>query len=152
LLPSVNPRDEGILGHPAVTRLDPLVIDELFLRRVLGTPASAAPVPAPAPSAAAIGSAANDATAASGPAIAPAPVAVPEGEWPKEFVHDATSALAALAAKTAWMAVLSRPLPMQQVVHVADLAQELPPRSTHFYPPLLGGLAMLRLTGDEDLV
>ncbi len=69
------------------------------------------------------------------------------------IVHSAGLALSALAAdKGAWMAVLSRPLPMNQMVHVADLGQELPPRSTHFAPQLLAGLAMLRLTPDEDLV
>lgn len=129
LLPAIAPREEGVVGHPAVTRLDPIVIEELFLRRVLGKPA----LPSTPPAASTTDSA-------------------EPGEWPVAVVHTATHALAALTAKTAWMAVLARPLPMQQVVHVADLGQELPPHSTHFFPPLLGGLAMLRLTADEDLM
>lgn len=170
LLPAVIPRDEGVEGHPAVTRLDPWVIEELFLRRVLGQPA-----PAPAPVAAAPIVPAADVPAAGTPpsgtptaavaavvapaaavaAVAPAAAAAPEltvGDWPVSIVHTASAALAALANKSAWMVVLARPLSMNHVVHVADLAAEVPPRSTHFAPPLLAGLAMLRLTADEDLV
>lgn len=180
LLPAVSPRDEGIVGHPAVTKLDPWVIEELFIKRVLGKPeatavapaaASAAPAAAPpaapagAPEAAAAPSeataAAAPAAAAAAPSEATAPAAptaaapaaaAPLEEWPISVAHDATTALAALQAKSAWLAVLARPLPMTQVVHVADLGQEVPPGSTHFAPPLLAGLAMLRLTADEDLV
>lgn len=157
LLPAVSPREEGVLGHPAVMKLDPWVIEELFVKRVLGKPpalaeepaapaAPAAPAPAPAE-----GAEAAPAVVAVAPAAAAAAPAALE-EWPISVVHDASSALAALTAKRAWLAVLARPLPMTQVVHVADLGQEVPPGSTHFAPPLLAGLAMLRLTADEDLV
>jgi uncharacterized protein (DUF1015 family) len=179
MLPAVNPRDEGVEGHPLVTRLDPWVIEELFLRRVLGKPGAAVVTATPSPPAAAVaapaaapiapaaeaapaaavapavseGSAATEATAVAPQDAARPAVEAAAGEWPVAIVHDATAALAALAAgKGTWMAVLSRPVPMTQVVHVADLGQELPPRSTHFAPHLLAGLAMLRLTADEDLV
>lgn len=165
LLPAVSPRDEGIVGHPAVTKLDPWVIEELFIKRVLGKPESAATTaaapaapaaPAAALSAAPVGApeaaAPSEATAAAAPDAAAPSAAARLEEWPISVVHDATTALAALQAKSAWLAVLARPLPMTQVVHVADLGQEVPPGSTHFAPPLLAGLAMLRLTADEDLV
>jgi uncharacterized protein (DUF1015 family) len=153
LLPAVNPRDEGIVGHPAVTRLEPVVIDELLLKRVIGLSASEA-VPA-APPAALLAPRDIEVTppvsAASPELVPPASAAPPLRVERVTWVHDASSALAALASGHVWMAVLTRPLPMQHVVHVADLGQELPPLSTHFYPPVLGGLAMLRLTADEDL-
>ncbi len=164
LLPTVNPRDEGVVGHPTVIRLDPWVIEELFIHRVLGAPTAAAappaavaPAAAPAPAAAAPasveGAAAAPAPAEAAAAAAPAPtVAAAPTSWPISIVHDASSALAALGKNGTWLAVLSRPLPMTQVVHVADLGQELPPHSTHFAPRLLGGLAMLRITTEEDLV
>lgn len=174
LLPAVSPRDEGVVGHPAVTKLDPWVIEELFIKRTLGKPDAVAPAgiastvaaapvaaPAAAPVAAAVapagapeGAAAPSevAPAAAPAAVATAPAVAPLEEWPISVVHDATAALAALRAKSAWLAVLARPLPMTQVVHVADLGQEVPAGSTHFAPPLLAGLAMLRLTADEDLV
>lgn len=174
LLPAVSPRDEGVVGHPAVTKLDPWVIEELFIKRTLGKPDAVAPAgiastvaaapvaaPAAAPVAAAVapagapeGAAAPSevAPAAAPAAVATAPAVAPLEEWPISVVHDATAALAALQAKSAWLAVLARPLPMTQVVHVADLGQEVPAGSTHFAPPLLAGLAMLRLTADEDLV
>ncbi|MEZ4359987.1 MAG: DUF1015 domain-containing protein [Kofleriaceae bacterium] len=147
LLPSVDPREHGLVGHPTVTRLDPPIIEELFLRRVLGEPRTAPEPtlpPAPAP----------PADAPTRPAAA-APVRGPDeliAGWPIARAHDARSALGALDGGDAWLAILSRPVPMHHVVHVADLGQELPPRSTHFFPPVLGGLAMLRLTADEDLV
>lgn len=186
LLPAVVPRDEGVEGHPAVTRLDPWVIEEMFLRRVLGQPAAAssaaAPaVPAAAPATAVVpevavpaagtppsGTPTTPAPAAAVPVAAAAPVAAPTsapaaavpaaagemtmGGWPVSLVHTVSAVLSSLGHRGVWMAVLARPLTMNQMVHVADLAAEVPPRSTHFAPPLLGGLAMLRLTADEDLV
>jgi hypothetical protein len=186
LLPAVTPRDEGVEGHPAVTRLDPWVIEEMFLRRVLGEPAAVASVAAPAVPAAAVASAVASApgapevavpaagtppsglptTVAAAPAAAPAVSAAPAasasaaaasgemtmGGWPVSLVHTTGAALAALGHRGVWMAVLARPLSMNQVVHVADLAAEVPPRATHFAPPLLAGLAMLRLNADDDLV
>ncbi len=148
LLPAVNPRDEGVVGHPAVARLDPVVVEDLFFRKVLEQPVtlfSAAAAAAGAPPAIADG--------ADGGAP-PVAAASPSGQA-MSIVHDATSALAALAnrgAQAPWLAVLSRPVPMQQVVHVADLGQTLPVGSTHFFPPVLAGTAMLALTSDEDLV
>lgn len=174
LLPAVSPRDEGVVGHPAVTKLDPWVIEELFIKRTLGKPDAVAPAgtastvaaaPVAAPAAVPVAAAVAPAGAPEGPvapsevapaaapaAVATAPAVAPLEEWPISVVHDATAALAALQAKSAWLAVLARPLPMTQVVHVADLGQEVPAGSTHFAPPLLAGLAMLRLTADEDLV
>ncbi|MBK7538773.1 MAG: DUF1015 family protein [Myxococcales bacterium] len=146
LLPAVNPRDEGVMGHPAVTRLDPVVIEDLFFRKVLGQPSALF-----SPSVAGPAKPSEDADVTSGPGAAPGA----ERPVPVTIVHTAASALAAITSRgpeAPWMAIMGRAVPMQQVVHVADLGQTLPAGSTHFYPPVLGGMAMLALTADEDLV
>lgn len=151
LLPGVNPRDEGVDAHPSIARFDPMVVEELFFRKVLGgRPLPFSPLSGPSTSAPTSASAA--AVPAEGAAPAVAAGSAPDGV-PVSVVHDATSVLAALAGRTPpALAVLARALPMQQVVHVADLGQHLPMGSTHFFPPILAGLAMLSLTADEDLV
>lgn len=167
LLPGVNPRDEGVDVHPSIARFDPVVVEELFFRKVLGGPPlsfsplgpSAAAASAPAntstnPSAAAVSPSAG---ASANPSVAPhaaEALAAPASQGiPVSVVHDATAVLAALSGRSpAALAVLGRALPMQQVVHVADLGQHLPAGSTHFFPPVLAGLTMLSLTADEDLV
>lgn len=157
LLPSVNPRDEGVDVHPAIARFDPVVVEELFFRKVLGgrplpfSPlAGAAVTPPPAGPAPAAEGAAAPVPGASAAAATGAPA--PEG-IPVAVVHDAAAVLSALSSRVPpSLAVLARALPMQQLVHVADLGQHLPVASTHFFPPILAGLAMLSLTADEDLV
>lgn len=171
LLPGVNPRDEGVDVHPSIARFDPVVVEELFFRKVLGgPPLSFSPLGASAAASAPTG-ASTDAstdpstaaavnasgTAATNPSVAPVAaeaLAAPASQGiPVSVVHDATAVLAALSGRTpAALAVLGRALPMQQVVHVADLGQHLPAGSTHFFPPVLAGLTMLSLTADEDLV
>lgn len=150
LLPGVNPRDEGVDVHPSIARFDPVVVEELFFRKVLG----GAPLPfSPLSGAAASPPAAAPPAVAEGAAPAAAVEAAPPQGVPVTVVHDATSVLAALSGRTPpALAVLARALPMQQVVHVADLAQHLPVGCTHFFPPILAGQAMLSLTADEDLV
>ncbi len=147
LLPGVNPRDEGVDAHPSIARFDPVVVEELFFRKVLGgPPLSFSPLSGPSPSA----PAAVPAEGGAAPVVA---AGSPPDGVPVSVVHDATSVVAALAGRTPpALAVLARALPMQQVVHVADLGQHLPMGSTHFFPPILAGLAMLSLTADEDLV
>jgi uncharacterized protein (DUF1015 family) len=149
MLPAVNPREEGVEVHPALARLDAVVIEEMFLARVLGKPPT--PVATPAVAAAAIAAATPASAATLGVPAAGAALAGAE-RWPVAIAHNAARVMAALSGASAWLGVLARALPMQHVVHVADLGQALPPRSTHFFPPLLGGLAMLHLTVDEDLV
>lgn len=152
LLPGVNPRDEGVDAHPSIARFDPVVVEELFFRKVLGGPPLAfSPISGPSTSAPVAAPAASAAPAEGAAPVAPA--GSPQDGVPVSVVHDATAVLAALSGRTPpALAVLARALPMQQVVHAADLGQHLPMGSTHFFPPILAGLAMLSLTADEDLV
>ncbi len=64
---------------------------------------------------------------------------------------DATHALAALA-KGASAAVILRPLTVEQIAHVDEIGQRLPPQTTAFYPPLARGLVGMVIAPDEDLV
>lgn len=63
---------------------------------------------------------------------------------------DAARAIAALATGAA-VALLVRPLSLDQIAHVDELAQLLPPQSTAFYPPTPSGLVSLVIDPDEDL-
>lgn len=63
---------------------------------------------------------------------------------------DAARALAALKAGAS-AALLVRPLSLEQIAHVDELAQRLPPHSTAFHPPLASGLVSLVIDPDEDL-
>lgn len=64
---------------------------------------------------------------------------------------DAQVALAALE-KGANVALIMRPLSVDQIAHVDELGQLLPAQSTAFHPPILGGLVSLVIDPDEDLV
>jgi len=61
------------------------------------------------------------------------------------------SAEAALAAKPDALIVL-RPLTIEQISHVVELGQVLPPGSTAFRPPIANGLVTAVIDPDEDLV
>lgn len=64
---------------------------------------------------------------------------------------DAQVALAALG-KGAQVALIMRPLSVEQIAHVDEVGALLPAQSTAFHPPLLGGLVSLVIDPDEDLV
>jgi hypothetical protein len=63
---------------------------------------------------------------------------------------DAGRALAALG-KGAAVALLVRPLALDQIAHVDELAQLLPPASTALHPAVAAGLVSLVIDPDEDL-
>jgi hypothetical protein len=63
---------------------------------------------------------------------------------------DAGRALASLKAGAS-VALLVRPLSLEQIAHVDELAQQLPPHSTAFHPALVSGLVNLIIDPDEDL-
>jgi hypothetical protein len=69
----------------------------------------------------------------------------------REFVVDAETALAA-RAQPAGAVVIMRPLTIEQISHVVELGQVLPPGSTAFRPPLAHGLVSAIVDPDEDLV
>jgi uncharacterized protein (DUF1015 family) len=107
LSPDVSPNAEGVVAHRATQKLDPIVVDQLFVAKVL-----------------------------------PAATVAVEG--------DAQAALAAVA-KGAEAALIFRALTIDQLAHVAELGQTLPPGSTGFAPPLPRGLIASALDPDEDL-
>lgn len=63
---------------------------------------------------------------------------------------DAARALAALG-KGAAAALLVRPLTLEQIAHVDELGQQLPPQSTALHPAVAAGLVSLVIDPDEDL-
>ncbi len=48
--------------------------------------------------------------------------------------------------------VVMRPLSVEQIAHVDEIGQLLPPHSTAFHPPIAGGLIKMPIDPDEDLV
>lgn len=78
---------------------------------------------------------------------------------PKAQVTTDTDAQAALAAlggggggAGADAVLVTRPVSVAQIAHVADLGQLLPPGSTAFHPSLAPGLVSMVIDPDEDLV
>jgi uncharacterized protein (DUF1015 family) len=105
LSPEVSLVGEGIQVHRALQKIDPIVVDQLFVARTM----------------------------------------------PAAKVETVLSAEAALAAKPDALIVL-RPLTIEQISHVVELGQVLPPGSTAFRPPLANGLVSAVIDPDEDLV
>lgn len=108
LSPDVSPLNEGVTVHRALQKLDPIVIQHLFVERVL----------------------------------------------PGAQVTTETDAQRALAAVEggASLALIVRPLGVEQIAHVDELGQLLPAGSTAFHPPIAAGLVSLVIERDEDLV
>jgi uncharacterized protein (DUF1015 family) len=70
---------------------------------------------------------------------------------PGATIETRVPAEAALAAKGDAV-VIMRPLTIEQINHVSELGQVLPPGSTAFHPPLANGLIATAIDPDEDLV
>lgn len=64
--------------------------------------------------------------------------------------RDPAEALAALG-KGASAVVITRPLSLQQIIHVDELKQRLPAHSTLFHPPIAQGLLSFPIDPDEDV-
>ncbi len=107
LSPDVSPINEGIKANRAVAKLDPFVIEHLFVGKHLGGGTSS-------------------------------------------VERDATAAIAALA-KGASVALITRPLTIQQITHVDELGERLPAHSTAFHPPIAQGLVSFVVDADEDV-
>jgi uncharacterized protein (DUF1015 family) len=108
LSPDVSPANEGVKANRAVAKLDPFVIEHLFVDKHLGGGTSV-------------------------------------------VERDATAALAALT-KGASVALITRPLTLQQIIHVDEVNDRLPAHSTAFHPALAQGLVSFVVDPDEDVV
>ncbi len=107
LSPDVSPTAEGVAAHRALQKFEPVVVDQLFVPKVL-----------------------------------------PGARFAIE--NDAAAALAAVAS-TAELALILRPMTIDQLAHVAELGQTLPAGSTAFAPALAKGLIASAIDPDEDL-
>lgn len=107
LSPDISPTNEGVKADRAVAKLDPFVIEQLFVAKHLGGGTSA-------------------------------------------IERDAATAIAALG-KGASVALITRPLNLQQITHVGELGERLPAHSTAFHPPIAQGLVSFVVDPDEDV-
>jgi len=107
LSPEVSPIAEGVKVHRALQKLDPIVVEHLFVERLL-----------------------------------------PGAQATTEI--DARRAIAALATDGK-VALITRPLTVEQIAHVDEVGELLPPQSTAFHPPMAAGLVSLIIDPDEDL-
>ncbi|HTL35694.1 MAG TPA: DUF1015 domain-containing protein [Kofleriaceae bacterium] len=107
LKPDVSLVSEGIEVHRAIQRYEPVVVEHLFMRRVVQTVASTTST-------------------------------------------DAASVLDAVKDGAA-IGVITRPLPLAEVLHADEVGALLPFGSTAFHPPLATMLAFV-VDPDEDLV
>ena len=107
LSPDVSPQNEGVKADRAVAKLDPFVLEHLFVGKLLGGGTSTSE-------------------------------------------RDAATALASIG-KGASVAVITRPLSLQQITHVDELSQRLPARSTAFFPTIAQGLVSFVVDIDEDV-
>jgi len=107
LSPEVSLISEGVKVDRALQKLDPIVVEHLFVERQLAGAQVSTEV-------------------------------------------DARRAIAALATG-ANVALITRPLTVEQIAHVDELGQLLPAQSTAFHPPIAAGLVSLIIDPDEDL-
>ncbi len=108
LSPDISPITEGVAVDRAIAKLDPVVIEHLFLAKAL-----------------------------------------PGAQVTTDL--DATRALAALG-QGGNVAVLARPLSVEQIAHVDEIGQLLPAQSTAFFPPIARGIVSFVVDPDEDVV
>ncbi|MFN0248763.1 MAG: DUF1015 family protein [Kofleriaceae bacterium] len=108
LSPDVSPANEGVKATRAVAKLDPFVIEHLFVGKHLGSGTSV-------------------------------------------VERDAATAIAALG-KGASVALITRPLTLQQITHVDEVNDRLPAHSTAFHPAIAQGLVSFVVDADEDVV
>jgi uncharacterized protein (DUF1015 family) len=107
LSPEVSPYAEGAAPHRALQKLDPVVVDSLFVARTMAGTSITTEV-------------------------------------------DIEKAIAALDTGAAAIVVV-RPLSIEQITHVDELGQLLPPESTAFFPSV-APLVSMPIDPDEDLV
>lgn len=107
LSPEVSPINEGVKVDRALQKLDPIVVEHLFVERLL-----------------------------------------PGAQVTTEV--DARRAISALGSG-ANVALITRPLTVEQIAHVDEVGQLLPAQSTAFHPPIAAGLVSLIIDPDEDL-
>jgi uncharacterized protein (DUF1015 family) len=107
LSPDVSPMNEGVKADRAVAKLDPFVIEQLFVAKHLGGGTST-------------------------------------------IERDSANAIAALG-KGASVALITRPLALQQIIHVDELNERLPAHSTAFVPEIAQGLVSFAVDVDEDV-
>jgi len=105
LSPDVSPVHEGVTVHRAMAKLDPVVVQHMFIERLL----------------------------------------------PGAQVTTETDAKKALGAG-GQLALIVRPMSIEQIAHVDELGQTLPAHSTAIYPPMANGLVSYFIDPDEDLV
>lgn len=105
LSPDISPVHEGVAVDRAMAKLDPVVIEHLFVRKLL----------------------------------------------PGAQVTTDTDVKQALAAG-GQLALIVRPLSIEQIAHVDELGQMLPAGSTAIHPPLANGIVSMIIDPDEDLV
>jgi uncharacterized protein (DUF1015 family) len=109
LSPDVSPASEGIEIHRALAKLDPVIVDTLFIKRALG-----------------------------------------DGVTVTTEV-DVPAALARVQSGAA-LAVIVRPLSLEQIRQTSELGQTLPAGSTALVPRIANGLVMSQIDADDDLV
>ncbi len=107
LSPEVSLIAEGVKVDRALQKLDPIVVEHLFVERHLAGAQVTTEI-------------------------------------------DARRAIAALATG-ANVVLITRPLTVEQIAHVDELGQLLPPQSTAFHPPIAAGVVSLIIDPDEDL-
>lgn len=120
LSPDVSPFAEGAAPHRALQKLDPVVVDSLFVARTIGGARLTSELDIEK------GIAALDASEPTG-----------------EPVPSGRTGAGAL--------IVMRPLSVEQIAHVDELGQRLPPDSTAFHPPI-APLVTMPIDPDEDLV
>ncbi len=78
--------------------------------------------------------------------------AAQEAQTHLRYVKDTALALAETATPGTQAVFLMSPVPVEQVMHVADVGDVMPQKSTYFFPKLASGLVINRIDPDEDLV
>ncbi len=75
-----------------------------------------------------------------------------EAQTHLRYVKDTTKALAAAAAADCQAVFVMGPSSVEQVMHVADLGEVMPQKSTYFFPKLASGLVMNPIDRDDELI
>lgn len=68
------------------------------------------------------------------------------------YVKETSMALEAAASADCQAVFMLGPSSVEQVMHVADLGEVMPQKSTYFFPKIASGLVMNKLDRDEDLI
>lgn len=125
LSPDVSPFAEGAAPHRGMQKLDPVVADNLFVARAMPGCELTTEL---------------DLEQAIAALDQPSPPPSPDAA-PTEPAKPGASAV-----------VVMRPLSVEQIAHVDELGQLLPPNSTAFHPAIAEHLIKMPVDVDEDLV